>query len=313
MHLGASTLFLFLVASLLVASIAAAQRGPVPDPLVKESATVKLAEHTYVIPDGNVSLVPNVGIVVGSRATLVIDPGLGRRNGETVLREVAKVSRNTEIFVASTHFHAEHTTGYLAFPATSKYVNSTVQEAEFAQGSAQQIRRFSGRSPLTAELLKDATGRKADITFDREYLLDLGDVRVRFLVVGPTHTRGDTGFFVEEDGVLFSGDVVMNNSFLAANQRSSMTAWLAAFDAFEAMRPRIIVPAHGPVGEGSLIASNRALMQGLQARARELKALGRSAAETAMTVQMEFQAKHPEWRRANGLAAAARAAYAEAP
>jgi hypothetical protein len=29
-----------------------------------------------VIPDGNVGLVPNVGIVVGSRATLVIDPGL---------------------------------------------------------------------------------------------------------------------------------------------------------------------------------------------------------------------------------------------
>ena len=313
MYFGASTRFLLLVACLLVASIAAAQRDPVPDPLVKENSTVKLAEHTYVIPDGNVPLVPNVGIVVGSRATLVIDPGLGRRNGEAVLREVAKISGNTGIIVASTHFHAEHTTGYLAFPATSKYVNSTVQEAEFAQGGAQQIVRFSGRSALTAELLKDATGRKADITFDRDYLLDLGDVRVHFLVVGPTHTRGDTGFFVEEDGVLFSGDVVMNNSFLAANQGSSMAAWLAAFDAFEAMRPRVIVPAHGPVGDGSLIASNRVLMQGVQARARELKALGRSAAETAITVQMEFQAKHPEWRRADGLAAAARAAYAEAP
>ena len=95
-----------------------AQRAPAPDPLVKENATVKLAAHTYVIPDGNVSLVPNVGIVVGDRATLVIDPGLGRFNGETVLREVAKISKNTELYVASTHFHAEHTTGYHAFPRT---------------------------------------------------------------------------------------------------------------------------------------------------------------------------------------------------
>ena len=71
------------------------------------------------------------------RATLVIDPGLGRRNGEAVLREVAKVSKNTELYVASTHFHAEHTTGILAFPATAKYVNSTVQEDEFARGGAQ--------------------------------------------------------------------------------------------------------------------------------------------------------------------------------
>src|SRR6185503_10947316 len=112
---------------------AIAQRGPVPDPLVKGNATVKLGAHTYVIPDSNVPLVPNVGIVVGSRATLVIDPGLGRRNGETVLAEVAKVSKNTELFVASTHFHAEHTTGYMAFPATAKYINSRVQEAEFAE------------------------------------------------------------------------------------------------------------------------------------------------------------------------------------
>src|SRR5882672_6498855 len=96
--------FEWLLAYLLAASALAAQRGPVPDPLVRENATVKLAEHTYVIPDNNVPLVPNVGVVVGSRGTLVIDPGLGKRNGETVLREVARISRNAEIFVATTHF-----------------------------------------------------------------------------------------------------------------------------------------------------------------------------------------------------------------
>ncbi len=298
---------------LLAAPTALAQQAPPPDPLVKEGVTVKLAEHTYAIPDGNVGLVPNVGIVVGSRATLVIDPGLGRRNGETVLREVNKVSRNAEIYVASTHFHAEHTTGYVAFPPTAKYVNSTVQEADFARDGMQLIKTFSARSPMTAELLKDAAGRKADITFDREYTLDLGGVRVRFLMVGPTHTRGDTGFFVEGDGVLFSGDVVMNNSFVAANQASSMKAWLAAFDVFDALKPRTFVPAHGAVGAGSFIAVNRVFMMSVQRRARELKAQGRTADETATAVQAEIQATHPQWPRANGLAAAARSAYAEAP
>lgn len=294
-------------------SSAVAQQAPVPDPLVKENVTVKLAPHTYVIPDGNVPLVPNVGIIVGSRATLVIDPGLGRRNGETVLREVAKISKNTEIFIASTHFHAEHTTGYLAFPASAKYVSPVVQQAEFVEGSAQQIRTFSARSPMTAQLLEGATGRRVDITFDRDYVLDLGGVRVRFLVVGPTHTRGDTGLFVEGDDVLFSGDVVMNHSFLAATGVSSMKAWLAAFDAFDAMRPNTIVPAHGAVGDASIIGTSRAIMLGVQTRAQALKAQGRPADEVAMMVQMEFQEMHPGWPRANGLAAAARAAYAEAP
>src|SRR5512144_635062 len=100
------------LACALILARVSAQPAAVPDPLVKENTTVKAAAHTYVIPDGNVPLVPNVGIVVGTRATLVIDPGLGRRNGETVLREVAKVSKNAELYIASTHFHAEHTTGY---------------------------------------------------------------------------------------------------------------------------------------------------------------------------------------------------------
>jgi len=295
-----------------IATNAVAQPAPA-DPLVKENATIKLADHTYVIPDGNVGLVPNVGIIVGSRATLIIDPGLGRRNGETVLREVGKVSKNTELYVASTHYHAEHTTGIAAFPAPAKYVNSAVQDEEQTRSGAALIKTFSGRSPLTAELLKDATVRKADIPFDRDYVLDLGGVRVRFLVVGPTHTVGDTGFLVEGDGVLFSGDVVMNNSFLAATPVSSMRAWLGAFDAFAAMTPRTIVPSHGAVGDGSLIGVNRSVMLEVQARARELKAQGRSADETATTVQAEMQAKHPQWARANGVAAAARSAYAEAP
>jgi glyoxylase-like metal-dependent hydrolase (beta-lactamase superfamily II) len=304
--------YLSVVVALATAGVGA-QRGPAPDPLVRENATVKLAAHTYVIPDANVGLVPNVGIVVGSRATLVIDPGLGKRNGEAVLREVAKVSQNAELYIASTHFHPEHTTGYNAFPPAAKYINSTVQEAEFEQNGMQMVQTFAGRSPLTAEILKDAVRRPAAITFDRTYMLDLGGVRVRFVVVGPTHTRGDTAFFVEGDEVLFAGDVVMNNSFVAASPVSSVKTWLAAFDTLDALKPRTIVPAHGEVGPGTIIAIHRNIMQGVQARARALKAEGRTADETATTVQAEFQAQHPGWPRANGLAAAARSAYSEAP
>jgi glyoxylase-like metal-dependent hydrolase (beta-lactamase superfamily II) len=290
-----------------------AQQAAAPPPLIKESGTVKVGPHTYVIPDNDVGLVPNVGIVVGSTATLVIDPGLGRRNGQAVLREVAKVSKNADLYIASTHFHAEHTTGYIAFPPSARYVNSTIQEEEFAQGGMQMVKMFSGRSPAIADLLADAARRPAAITFDREYVLSLGGVDVRMVVVGPTHTRGDTGFFVVNDNVLFSGDVVMNESFLAATAVSSARAWMTAFDTFEGMKPTTVVPSHGGVGTGSLIPANRSIVGTVQTRARELKAQGRSADEAAMILQQELQAAHPGWPRANGIQALARSAFAEAP
>ncbi len=299
-------------AALAPAARLAGQSDP-PPPLVKEHATVKVGDHTYQIPDGNVPLVPNVGIVTGSAGTLVIDPGLGRRNGETILREVAKVARASKLYVASTHFHAEHTTGYAAFPAGTTFISAAVQQEELAEQGAEQIALFSKRFPGAAALLEGATPPKADVTFDRTHLLDLGDVRVQLVVVGPTHTRGDTGFFVESDGVLFSGDVVMKDSFLMATGVTSMNAWLKAFDVFEALRPRVIVPAHGASGDGTLIPANRSIMRDIQARAREMKAQGYSSDDVAAAVRKELWAKHTRWPRADGLYAAARAAYAEAP
>jgi hypothetical protein len=100
------------------------------DPLVKENATVKVAAHTYVIPDGNVPLVPNVGIVVGKRATLIVDPGMGVRSGEAVARETAKVSRNSELYLVNTHFHPEHTTGEAGLPPTAKLIRARAQQAQ---------------------------------------------------------------------------------------------------------------------------------------------------------------------------------------
>ena len=120
-----------------------------------------------MIPDGNVPLVPNVGIVVGSRATLVIDPGLRRRNGETILHEAQKLSKNAEMYLASTHFHPEHTTGTSRFPPMRiRQLYGAGIGVRRERGG--MIKTFSDRSPLTAELLSDAVRRRADVTFDRE-------------------------------------------------------------------------------------------------------------------------------------------------
>ena len=186
-----------------------AQRGPAAPPLVREDATQKISNHVYVIPDNNVGMVPNVGIVVGSRATLVVDTGLGARNGKTVMKEVEKVSKNNELYLVTTHFHPEHDLGAQGFPAHTKVVRSQAQVKEIAELGLETAKRFSGISPLHAELLQGAEFRTADITFDQEHTLDLGGVRVRILAMGYNHTRGDTATFVEPDRVLFSGDVSM--------------------------------------------------------------------------------------------------------
>ena len=299
------------VTSAVLLLLAAQQPGQLPPPMVRENVTVKAAAHTHVIPDGNVVLVPNIGIVVGSKATLVVDTGMGPRNGEAVLREVAKVSKNARLYLVTTHFHAEHVAGISAFPTGTTFVISRQQQKDLDELGPDLTKRFAGFSPAIAELLKEAPVRHADVLFDREHTIDLGGVRVRLLALGSTHTPGDTMAFVEQDRVLFAGDVVMNRAPLAFSQTSSVPAWLDVLTRIEPLRPAVVVPAHGPVGDASAIAQQRAVLSTLQARVREVKAQGRTADEAVTALTAEFQSQHADWTASNRVGAIVRSLYAE--
>jgi glyoxylase-like metal-dependent hydrolase (beta-lactamase superfamily II) len=307
-----SVAFLALAAGTRLAAVAA-QQPPSRDPLIREDATVKVSDHVYVIPDFNVGAVPNVGIIVGTKATLVVDTGLGPRNGQAVLRATNKVSSNADLYVVSTHFHPEHALGEPAFPVSTKIIRARAQQKDIDEFGLMLAETFASRSPVMAELLKGVQFRKADIFFDREYALDLGGVRVRLMSLGPTHTRGDTVIWVEGDRVLFAGDIVMNHAFVAfASPYSSVKAWLAVFDQLEPLGPVRIVPSHGSMGDFSLIGQQRTMMKAIQARAVELKRQGKSVDETAQTEQKEFQAKYPDWTAPARVDLIARTAYMEA-
>jgi glyoxylase-like metal-dependent hydrolase (beta-lactamase superfamily II) len=311
----------FAAATLLVSTSLAAQTpapagGPAPaqatspvPPLIREGVTGKISAHVHVIPDNGVSLVPNVGIVVGSKATLVIDTGLGTRNGATVMREVAKVSRNTELYLVTTHVHPEHDLGAGAFPATTKMIRSKDQVDEIAASGTEMAKRFAGFSPLHAELLQGAEFRKADIVFEKEHTLDLGGVTVRFLAMGFNHTRGDTATFVEPDKVLFSGDVSM--AWLpSVGGGASLNQWLTSQDRFVALQPSRVVPSHGPVGDAAIMTKTKAFISTIQKRAAELKTAGKTVDETVATLQAELE---PTYGKSPRMVGPIRAAYNQAP
>jgi len=284
-----------------------------PPPLVQENKTVKVSEHVYVIPDGRVNLVPNIGIIVGTRATLIVDAGMGPRNGQTVMREVAKVSKNTDLYFTTTHFHPEHMTGVQAFPANTIVIRPEAQQEEVERKQPEFIHNFSQRTPELKALLQDVKPRPPDILFDHEATLDLGGVTVKLVWLGPAHTRGDNNVFVVEDGVLFTGDVVINRFFpIFPDADASGKNWLSILDQLDEFHPHTIVPGHGEVGGAALISTERTYLKAVQSRVAELKAQGKSSDETAQLLSTEFRAKYPDWENPGWIADAAKRFYIEA-
>ena len=301
-----------LVACILTVSLWAQPKGVPKPPLVRENATIKVSEHVWAILDNHVGAVPNVGIIVGKKAVLVIDTGLGPRNAQTILSEVAKIAQRPEIYLVTTHFHPEHAGGSSAFPPHTKFVVSKLQQQDLDELGMSMMENFSRISPLHGELLKDVKFRKAEVVFDSKYTIHLGGVDVDLLSLGGTHTRGDTMAFVRQDRVLFAGDILLNQSFLAFGKYSSVEHWLEVLNRIDQLKPSRIVPSHYDLGGPELTGQQRRVLQQLQARGRELKKQGKTAEEAVPVITAEMQAKYPDWNAPARLAPAIRTAYGEA-
>jgi glyoxylase-like metal-dependent hydrolase (beta-lactamase superfamily II) len=256
---------------------------------------------------------PNVGIIVGDRATLVVDTGLGTRNGEIVMRAVKQLAKGPVLYLTTTHYHAEHTAGDGGFPATTIIVRNAVQEEEIGKYGADFIANFA-RRPEMKELLAGAKIRPADIVFDRELKLDLGGgVTARLMWMGPAHTKGDEMTFVEPDRTLVSGDVVQYKQPAgAAAPEAGVKSWLEILDKLPALNAKLILPDHSEPGEAAaMIAMQKGFLLDLQARALAAKRQGVPVEDAAKQITDTLKTIYPDWDMWFGVPGSVRKVYAE--
>lgn len=259
--------------------------------LVDENALEKVSDHVYVI-----LTYPNIAIIVGNRATMVVDTGLGKRNGEAVMRAEQKLAKGPILYLTNTHFHPEHSAGEQAFPPHTVLIRPKEMQAELEKNGMKMVALFSGNTPQNKELLAGTEFRTPDVLFQGDMKVDLGGVTVRMFWVGPAHTIGDQLIYVEEDRTLIPGDIVQNK--LIPNlygDDASAKGWIAALDKAAALNPKFIVPDHGALGDASLIAQERAFLVYLRGRVLELKGQGKSVDEILKLMTDEVKAKYPDW------------------
>lgn len=296
MEVNVKSLAISLTFAALSVTCAVAQMG---QPLVSGNAT-RISEHVWAIIG-----FPNIAIIVGSRATLVVDTGLGPKNGATAARAAAKLApHNAKLFLTTTHFHPEHASGEPGFPAGTILIRNEVQQREMEQHGQEMIDMFSRMSAQNKELLAGVVLRTPDITFDKEATLDLGGgVTARLLWLGEAHTKGDELTLVEPDRTLISGDVVQNktipNIFGAGG---TPTTWLGVLDKVAALNVAHVLPDHSAPGDGSLVAAERNLILDIRTRSLALKREGVPVDEAGRRVSAHLKSAHPDWPNTNAAA-----------
>ena len=161
----------------------------------------------------------------------------------------------------------------------------------------EMINLFASRNDQQKELLANVKLRPPDETFDKERTLDLGGgVTARLLWFGGAHTKGDELTFVEPDKTLISGDVVQNK--VVPNiygDGGTPSSWIAVLDQVEKLGALHVLPDHSAIGDGSLVAQEKAFIVDLRTRALDLKRQGVNADDAGKQLTAEFKTKYADW------------------
>ena len=301
---------LILLTASLACGVANGQDAPLPD--VDPHKAYEVAPGVTVIPDSRVAFVPNVGMVQGTEAVLVVDTGISKGDGQRVLDKAREIAGKRKLYLTTTHFHPEHSFGASVFAGHATYILNRRQADELKSKGTEYIGLFSTFGPALAERLAGTTLAKADQIYADEMTLDLGGRKV-ILRETPAHTRGDQLVYVPDVDLIFTGDLAEPRFFpIMPDADSNAEAWIEVLRGFEALRPAIVVPGHGAVGDVGIILSARLHIEFMRERVRALVAEGHDQQAITDLLVPAIPALYPGWDNANFLPFEIAILYAEA-
>ncbi len=265
-------------------------RADLPAPTLEE---VGDGTWAYVQLDGSWGL-NNAGVLAGSEGVVLIDTCFTEQRTRGLLAAVDGLGRGPVRTLVNTHHHGDHTHGNWLVPGATVVGHERCRDEVLASGTVSEL-VFPGVDWGEIHV------RAPFVTFTDELTVWVDELRVDLLFVGPAHTTNDVVAWVPERRTLFAGDLVFNGGtpFVVMG---SVAGALAALERLEELGPETVVPGHGPVCRGDVLASQRAYLRMVSTLADEAHAAGVEPLEAARHADLgDFAGWHDPERLVGNL------------
>jgi len=224
-------------------------------------------------------------IVVRDSDIVVVDAQFTRTATEETIAAIRRITRKPVAYVINTHWHDDHVAGDQVYRDSFPGVRFVMQENTAADlvtlGAPNRKQQVEGAPPvadrferllskglgldstpatpmersalesairIVRQYVKEAPGFSpvaATDTVRQRMTLGLGRDRIELIWFGEGNTRGDLVVYLPDRGIVASGDLVVAPVPFGFN--SHPASWVTVLDSLVALKPRIILPGHGPV------------------------------------------------------------------
>lgn len=188
---------------------------------------------------------PNTGVIVGDKGVMVIDTQATPIMAQAVISRIREVTNLPVTHILLSHYHAVRVLGASAYHAHTIIASRDTYDLIVERGEqdkASEIGRFPRLFRGVDSVPPGLTW--PDVIFSGSLTVDLGGVKVRIFQVGRGHTKGDTIAWLEEDRVLFAGDLVEYGATPYTGD-AYLRDWPHTLDRLRALGAKKLVPGRG--------------------------------------------------------------------
>lgn len=216
---------------------------------------IKVSEHVYYFSGeasmanaANRGFMSNAGFVVTSDGVVVFDALGTPPLGKAMIAAIKTVTDQPVRRVIVSHYHADHVYGLQELKVHGAEVWAH-HNGQSYPGSDEARERLAQRKVDLAPWVDDKThvvsaDRWLQFSDGNTIPFSVGNMRFRVIDASGAHSPEDIMLYVEEDGVLFSGDLFFTGRIPFVGTANSKS-WLNTLDSMLEVHPKIVVPGHG--------------------------------------------------------------------
>ena len=196
----------------------------------------------------NKGFMSNAGFVVTTDGVVVFNTLGTPALGEAMLVAIRKVTAQPIRRIVISHYHADHFYGLQALQADGVTIFAHRNAQKYLQ-SGQPLERLEQRRTDLFPWVDEKTRIIGPTQWlDGDTSFRLGGLTFRMIFAEGAHSPEDLMLFVEEDRLLYAGDLLFAGRVPFVGNADS-AGWLRAMDKMIALDPRVVIPGHGPASK----------------------------------------------------------------
>jgi glyoxylase-like metal-dependent hydrolase (beta-lactamase superfamily II) len=229
-------------------------------PVDVEMSLKQVAEHTWYVQGkagmatDNAGFISNAGVVITDKGVVVFDalgtPSLAYK----LVQTIREITDQPIVKVIVSHYHADHILGLQVFKELGAEIIAPDGVYEYIDSEAASSRLQERRMSLQPWVNDKTLLVKPDRIIDKGETFSVGNIKFTLNVIGPAHSDGDMTLYIENDKVLFTGDLIFEGRLPFLGNKNTQR-WLQTLQRMETAQLKALVPGHGPAAK----APNKAI------------------------------------------------------